>query len=64
MKRWRAVGVCECGVGNKAVPGEEHSQITSFIQQGQTIYIGARSNRHRQALSHAQEAACYTVSSC
>ena len=38
MKQWGAVGVCECGVGDKAFSGEEHSQITTLIQQGQTIY--------------------------
>ena len=29
--------MCECGVGDKAVPGEEHSQIATLIQQGQAI---------------------------
>ena len=29
--------MCECGVGDKAVPGEEHSQSTVLIQQGQII---------------------------
>ena len=35
-----SVSVCECSVGDKTVPGEEHSQITILIQQGQTIYGG------------------------
>ena len=50
MKHWWAVGVCECGVGDKAVPGEEHSQITTFIQQGQTIYW----SKVKQTLSGTQ----------
>ena len=33
------VGVCECGVGDKAVLGEDHSQSTILIQQGQAIYV-------------------------
>ena len=50
MKRWWAVGVCECGVGDKAVPGEEHSQITTLIQQRQAIY----KSKGKQTLSGTQ----------
>ena len=32
-----AVGVCECGVGDKAVVREEHSQSSILIQKGKTI---------------------------
>ena len=33
------MSLCEYGVGDKAVPGEEHSESTIFIQQGQTICV-------------------------
>ena len=32
------VSVCECGVGDKAVFREEHSQSAILIQKGQSIY--------------------------
>ena len=36
LHRW-SVGVCECGVGDKAVSGEEHSQSTILIHLKETL---------------------------
>ena len=35
-----SVSVCERGVGDKAPPGEGHSQSAILIQQGQTSCVG------------------------
>ena len=50
------VGVCECGVGDKAVPGKEHFQSSILIQKRETICRIKGGQAATRALSRKEQA--------